>query len=71
MSDGLNNTGETINLVDNCGNTVNTVTYNTATANGDCNAQTFNSSGTFVSAGTPTVGQGSETVTTENYPQPL
>ena len=54
----LVNTSETLNIVDNCGNTTSSLTYNNTFANGDCNALSIDPNGVF-SGVTPSPGTGS------------
>lgn len=62
----LTNSGETLNIIDNCGVTVSSITYDNTFANGDCNALGIDPNGTF-SAVTPSPGTGNCTPSADPY----
>lgn len=62
----LTNSGETLTIVDNCGNTTYSVTYNNTFANGDCNAVNIAPDGTF-SGVAPSPGTGSCAASADAY----
>lgn len=62
----LTNTGELLSIVDNCGNTTYSITYNNTFANGDCNAIGIDPNDAF-SGVTPSPGTGTCTASADAY----
>ncbi len=62
----LTNSGETLSVLDACGNVVSSITYTNSNGNGDCNAVNVAPDGTL-SSEAPSPGTGICTPSTDNY----